>query len=54
MFQKRHGLVDGCRIKSRLVDVIRVMNTCADKVKVWLKKKRIRKDRRLVAGAEYI
>ena len=28
-------------------------DTCGDKVKVWLKKKRIGRDRRLVAGAEY-
>ena len=47
-------IVAGCGIKSRLVDVIRVMNTCGNKVKVWLKKKRIPRDRRQVAGAEYI
>ena len=41
-------------MKSRLVEVIRVINTCGDKVKVWLKKKRSGRDRRLVAGAEYI
>ena len=52
--QKHHDIVAGCGIKSRLVDVIRVMNTCRNKVKVWLKKKRIPRDRRQVTGAECI
>ena len=34
------------------LDVIRVIEK--DKVKVWLKKKRIRRDRQQVVSAEYI
>ena len=40
-------MTDGC-----LLDVIRVREK--DEVKEWLEKKRIQRDRRLVAGAEYI